>query len=225
MPRAMPAADAATPYPGARFATSIVAANIAGYRKAASPTMNQRDLADRMRAIGLQWSQATVSLIENARRPVTVDELLGLAIALGVTVPALLDPAGVAGTDERHVGLLPADTVPPAAGDREEQLLIRPMVPNALARAWVAGKALVRLEPATAEAMVEQFEASGIPHTHADAEADIRRTVEADRVPFQLTHAAAPIDRTPSYAEAVAELRPAERRALAFLSAGKEHRR
>ena len=215
MPRPIPAADAA-PYPGARFATSIVAANVAGYRRAASPTMRQTDLAERMSALGHPWTQAVVSIVETEQRHVTVDELLALAIALGVTVPALLDPAGVSGTDERHVGLLPAGETPPADDDREGQLLIPPTVPNALARAMIAGKAIVRLEPRSAEAFAEVADV-----TPADAEAAIRSELDRDLVPFQLAHAPAPRDRTPSYAEAA----DGEPRALAFMSVRKEHRR
>lgn len=70
----------------------VVAKNVRGYRALAG--FSQVGLAARLIPFGHGWSQATVSEVERSGRAVTVNELPGLAAVLGVTVAALLDPAG-----------------------------------------------------------------------------------------------------------------------------------
>jgi transcriptional regulator with XRE-family HTH domain len=71
-----------------------VAGNIRAYRQLRG--LEQAALAQRMRAIGIPWRQATVSEVERNRRDVTVTELLGLAITLSATVEQFVDTRGPA---------------------------------------------------------------------------------------------------------------------------------
>lgn len=80
------------PVPGARFLSQALADNIRAYRMLRR--MNQDNLAERMRLLQHEWSRPTVSEVERGGRNVTVDELGGLALALGVTIGQLLDPTG-----------------------------------------------------------------------------------------------------------------------------------
>ena len=196
MPRPVPPSDAA-PYPGARYATSIVAANVAGYRKALD--LRQVDLAERMQALGHPWSQNVVTIIETQQRHVTVDELLGLAVALEVTVPDLLDPAGIAGTDERHVALLPAGAAPPAG----DELDVPPQIPNGLARALIAGRAIVRIRPLDEAGVRWQLEQVGAPTSAREVGRTLKARASLGRR-YQITYAPAPTDRRPTYDEATA---------------------
>lgn len=78
-----------TPQPYAE----ILAANIAAQRK--WTRLRQKDLADRMRAQGWTWYAQTVSELEQGKRVIRADEMLGLAVALETTVPALMTPPPV----------------------------------------------------------------------------------------------------------------------------------
>lgn len=76
----------------------ILAGNVAAQR--ARLRLRQGDLAARMRALGWHWWVQTISELEQGRRTIRADEILGLALALQTTVPALLalppDTASVA---------------------------------------------------------------------------------------------------------------------------------
>lgn len=52
---------------------------------------SQQDVADRMRAYGYKWSQATVTRLESAGRPIRVNELADLAMLFGVPATQFLD--------------------------------------------------------------------------------------------------------------------------------------
>jgi hypothetical protein len=52
----------------------------------------QKDLAAAMSTLGHDWTQRTVAEVEGGRRRVSLDELVGLALALGRTPPELLSP-------------------------------------------------------------------------------------------------------------------------------------
>jgi transcriptional regulator with XRE-family HTH domain len=80
----------ATPQPYAK----ILAANVAAQRKWVR--LRQRELANRMRAQGWPWYAQTVSELEQGKRVIRADEMLGLAVALETTVPALMTPPPVA---------------------------------------------------------------------------------------------------------------------------------
>ncbi len=53
---------------------------------------SQQEIADKMRAYGYEWSQATVTRLESATRPIRVNELADLAMLFGVPVVQFLDP-------------------------------------------------------------------------------------------------------------------------------------
>jgi 8-oxo-dGTP pyrophosphatase MutT (NUDIX family)/transcriptional regulator with XRE-family HTH domain len=80
----------------------ILAGNIAAAR--GRRRLQQADLADRMRALGWKWVRQTVGEIENGRRRVSSDELIGLSYALETDVGNLLLPA----PGEVRIAALPA---------------------------------------------------------------------------------------------------------------------
>src|SRR5260370_32734867 len=51
---------------------------------------SQQEVAEKMRAYGYQWSQATVTRLESASRPIRLNELADLAILYGVPVAQFL---------------------------------------------------------------------------------------------------------------------------------------
>ena len=53
---------------------------------------SQQDVAEKMRAYGYRWSQATVTRLETASRPIRVNELLDLAMLFDVRVWDFLSP-------------------------------------------------------------------------------------------------------------------------------------
>jgi transcriptional regulator with XRE-family HTH domain len=70
-----------------------LAANLRAERARAH--ISGRVLAARMQRLGFRtWAMQTVSKVENAQRPVFATEILGLALALGTTIPRLMPPAG-----------------------------------------------------------------------------------------------------------------------------------
>lgn len=52
---------------------------------------SQRDLAEKMRAYGYQWSQATITRLESATRPIRLNEAADLAALFGVPVTYFLE--------------------------------------------------------------------------------------------------------------------------------------
>jgi transcriptional regulator with XRE-family HTH domain len=52
---------------------------------------SQHDVAEKMRAYGYQWSQATVTRLEAATRPIRLNELADLAALFGVPVTHFLE--------------------------------------------------------------------------------------------------------------------------------------
>ena len=52
---------------------------------------SQQEVAEKMRAYGYQWSQATVTRLESASRPIRLNELADLAILFGVPVTQFLE--------------------------------------------------------------------------------------------------------------------------------------
>jgi transcriptional regulator with XRE-family HTH domain len=79
------------PAEGSVFPRQVLAGNIRAQR--GLQHLKQSDLAERMSRFGHAWSRPTVSEVERGSRPVLVDELFGLAFALGVSVLGLLTPA------------------------------------------------------------------------------------------------------------------------------------
>jgi transcriptional regulator with XRE-family HTH domain len=102
------------PLPGSRFLSDAVAEKVRGYRLLGR--MKQDDVAEKMRELRHPWTQATVSQVERGQRNLTVDELVGLSIVLGLSLNELLDPVPVGGgpPPTLDVGLpvpLPPDVV------------------------------------------------------------------------------------------------------------------
>jgi transcriptional regulator with XRE-family HTH domain len=52
---------------------------------------SQQEVAEKMRAYGYQWSQATVARLESASRPIRLNELADLAILFSVPVAQFLE--------------------------------------------------------------------------------------------------------------------------------------
>ena len=99
------------PKKGSRFLGQILGENMRSVR--ALRRLTQDDLAERMRQLGhANWVRATVSEVERYGRNVTVDELLGLALALNATIGALLEPTGVDGTSSGDLDIGLRRTVP-----------------------------------------------------------------------------------------------------------------
>jgi transcriptional regulator with XRE-family HTH domain len=96
--------------PGAVYASDALAANTRDYRRIRDWTQEQ--LADRMNALGYEWSAGVVGFLERGDRTLTVDELFALALTLGVDLPSLLDPTGVNGTGAARVHVGSLDPLP-----------------------------------------------------------------------------------------------------------------
>ena len=98
--------------------------------------MTQDELASRMAHLGHGWGRSTVSAVEDESRNVTVDELFGLALSLGVTIGQLLDPRG-------------PDRGPPLrldVGLRSEENGQPQPIAARLAQLWVSSRAVLRLD-------------------------------------------------------------------------------
>ena len=114
--------------------SDALAENLRAYRLLRHMTQDQ--LASRMSLLDHGWGRSTVSAVEGRSRNVTVDELFGLALSLGVTIGQLLDPGGP--DRSRQLSL---DVGLRAEGDGPPQ----PVAPR-LARMWASSRALIRLE-------------------------------------------------------------------------------
>jgi transcriptional regulator with XRE-family HTH domain len=116
----------------------VLAENVRTYR--ALQQLTQDELAARMSHLGHGWGRSTVSAVEGKGRNVTIDELFGLAVSIGVAVGELLDPTGPGHT--RQVSLDVGLPVPDGS--------LRP-VPPTLAQLWAASRAVVRFWHADGE--------------------------------------------------------------------------
>lgn len=113
--------------------SDVLAANVRAYRLLRHLT--QDGLATQMTSLNHGWGRSTVSAVEGTTRNVTVDELFGLALCLGVTLGELLDPEGP--DRSRRFSL---DVGLRVAGDGRPQ----PLDP-VLARLWASSRAVMRL--------------------------------------------------------------------------------
>ncbi len=112
VPQATPKRSERKPKPGSRFPSQIVADNVRTWRGLRG--LSQAQLAERMTRLGHGWSESIVGFVEQNRRNVTVDELIGLGVALGVRqLTGLLDPLGPEG--EHRYGP-PGDRGPEGVG-------------------------------------------------------------------------------------------------------------
>ena len=69
----------------------VVADNITAAR--ARCRLSQREVAERMAALGFEWRQQIVAAAETARRQLKAAEVLGLAYALETSVGVLMEPS------------------------------------------------------------------------------------------------------------------------------------
>ena len=113
--------------------SDALAANVRAYRLLRHLT--QDGLAAEMTALGHGWGRSTVSAVEGRSRNVTVDELFGLALCLGVTIGQVLDPEGP--DRSRRLSLDVGLRSPDGGGPR-------PVDPN-VARLWASSRAVMRL--------------------------------------------------------------------------------
>jgi transcriptional regulator with XRE-family HTH domain len=102
--------------PGTVFASDVVKSNMRAYRLIRELTQEQ--LAARMSQLGHEWTAGIVGFVERGDRTLSVDELIGLAVALETGVADLLDPRGVDGHQSKPVdyggpGGLPVDIAGP----------------------------------------------------------------------------------------------------------------
>jgi transcriptional regulator with XRE-family HTH domain len=69
---------------------------LGGHDDPAKPTddLEQEHVAARMRDLGHNWVQQTVSEVERGRRRVTATELFSLTLVLGASIGDLFDPIG-----------------------------------------------------------------------------------------------------------------------------------
>jgi transcriptional regulator with XRE-family HTH domain len=125
MPASTPRRAGREPLPGSRFLSDAIADKVRAYRLLRR--LKQDDVADRMQGLRHQtWTRQTVSDVERVRRNLTVDELVGLSIVLGVSLNELLDP-------------VPVDGGPPPALD----VGLPVAIPPDMVRDWSAGAALL----------------------------------------------------------------------------------
>ena len=151
-----------------------LAKNVAAYR--AVRRITQTELAARMTVLGHTMGRSAVSAIEVKSRNVTVDELFGLAISIGVTIGQLLDPTG-----PDHSRPLAFDV-----GLKTDDGEARPIAPG-LARLWAASRVVARLS-ADGDRSVEFEPADELP-APAEQELDTRRLNEGNQTPttFRVT--------------------------------------
>ena len=86
------------PKPGSRLPSQVLAQNVRLIRRVLD--LSQGDLAERMASLGHHWVRQTVGEVERSGRVVSIDEQLGLAMALGTSLITLLDPSAIRGQDE-----------------------------------------------------------------------------------------------------------------------------
>ncbi len=145
--------NAGQPAVGLGRPSDALAANLRAYRLLRQLT--QDGLAAQMTSLNHGWGRSTVSAVEGRTRNVTVDELFGLALCLGVTIGQLLDPEGPDRSRRLSldVGLRVADNGRP-----------QPVDPL-LARLWASSRAVMRLS----EDAGGDFEVDLTEHLPADA--------------------------------------------------------
>ena len=112
--------------------SDVLAANVRAYRLLRRLT--QDALATRMTDLGHAWGRSTVSAVESRARNVTVDELFGLALSLGVSIGKAVDPAGP--DRSRRLSLDVGLQTPEGAP--------QPLAPR-LAHLWASSQAVLRL--------------------------------------------------------------------------------
>lgn len=131
--RATPKRKGRRPADSSAFASEVLATNVRAYR--ALRGLTQEGLAERMVSMGHEWSAGILGFVERHDRVVGVDELVGLAIALEVTIGDLLDPTGPDG--RRRLGLDLGDIRPESGA----------YLSGPLASAFVHGNSILGYSP------------------------------------------------------------------------------
>jgi hypothetical protein len=73
----------------------LVARNVRVARAAVTPKLSQNGVAERMRALGFkEWRRQTVGNTERGQRRLSLEETLGLMVALETDMTALVYPPG-----------------------------------------------------------------------------------------------------------------------------------
>ena len=121
--------------------SDALAANLRAYRLLRDLT--QDGLGALMTHLGHGWGRSTVSAVESRARNVTVNELFGLALSLGVSIGQLLDPAG---PDRSRRMSLDVGVRDPDTGHPE------PLEPT-VARLWASSEAVIRLGDGSSAAL------------------------------------------------------------------------
>jgi hypothetical protein len=85
-----------------RSPATVLAANLALHRQARN--LDRGQMAERMVALGHAWTELTVAEVESAGRAVSTDELVGVALVLGVSFGDLFDPT-LGGNDNATLDL------------------------------------------------------------------------------------------------------------------------
>jgi transcriptional regulator with XRE-family HTH domain len=131
----------------------VLAANLRAYRLLRHLT--QDELAARMAYLSHGWGRSTVSAVEGRTRNVTVDEMFGLVLSLGITIGQLLDPEG----PDRSRRLSLDIGLPAHEGGSP-----RPVDPL-VARLWASSRAVMRFS----EEPGGELEVRMAEHLQADA--------------------------------------------------------
>lgn len=115
--------------PGAVFPSDVAAENIQTVRKRRN--LSQQEVTDRMNHLQQEWQRPTLSQVEAGMRPVTVEELWGLALAMDTNIHGLLMPRAEMSSPAYRVDVGLDEPLGPAAiafvlGDpRNEEVMIR----------------------------------------------------------------------------------------------------
>jgi hypothetical protein len=111
MPRATAKRSGRQAKPGGRFPSEIVADNVRTWR--GIRRLSQAELAARMSGLGHPWTESIVGFVERGQRNITVDEYVGLEVALEIDhFGGLLDPYGIHGDRARWVHVPEMDDAP-----------------------------------------------------------------------------------------------------------------
>lgn len=100
----------AKPREGSEFLSDVIGKNIAAAR--AFVSLSQLDLADRMTKLGHAWYGSTVGRVEKGERAVSVEELIGLSLALHPITPYQLLTPPVDEENPTDIDLGPDSPIP-----------------------------------------------------------------------------------------------------------------
>lgn len=132
MPQATPKRAGRQAKPGSKFPSEILAENMRTWR--GIRRLSQAQLAARMSGLGHRWTESIVGFVERGERNVTVDEYVGLEIALDIEdFGGLLDPYGIHGATARW------QHVPEMANAPAVDVGANVPIPARLANGWLRG--------------------------------------------------------------------------------------